>query len=104
MEIDQSILSKIKTNLRISHTALDDDLKDTIAACLADLNVCGVQAPVPDVPHETDPLILNAIKLYCRAAFTDDPGKSTAYMARYDAMKSCLMMAEGYREEAKDDE
>ena len=101
MEINQSLLAKVKTYLRISHTALDDDLKDTIAACLADLNVCGVQAPKQE---ETDPLILNAIKLYCKCAFTDDQAKATAYMARYDAMKSCLMMAEGYREEATDDE
>ncbi len=104
MEISLTLLSKIKTNLRISHTALDDDLKDTIAACLADLNVCGVQEPKTGDKQETDPLILNAIKLYCKAHFTDDTGKSTAYMARYDSMKSCLMMAEDYREEATGDE
>lgn len=104
MEIGQSLLAKIKTNLRISHTALDDDLKDTIAACLADLNVCGVQVPMSAESLEIDPLILNAIKLYCRAAFTDDTEKATAYMARYNSMKSCLMMAEGYREEATGNE
>lgn len=91
MAIDQSILSKIKTNLRISHTVLDEDVEDTIAACLADLEVCGVLDPQTD-----DPLILNAIKLYCRAEYTDDNGKAASYMARYDALKSCLMMAEGY--------
>lgn len=101
MEIDQSLLAKIKANLRISHTALDDDLKDTITACIADLNVCGVHEPNP---RESDPLILNAIKLYCRSAFTDDTAKAEAYMARYDALKSCLMMAEGYREEATNNE
>ena len=103
MAIDQSLLVKIKTNLRISHTLLDEDLSDTIAACLQDLKVCGVQAPVPDDPQETDPLILNAIKLYCRAEYTDDTTKAAAYKARYDALKSCLMMASGYREEAETD-
>ncbi len=98
MEVDQSLLLKIKTNLRISHTALDDDLSDTITACLEDLKVCGVKAPTPIDPKQIDPLILNAIKLYCRVAFTDDTAKAAAYKERYDSLKSCLMMASGYRE------
>lgn len=102
MAIDPSLMLKIKTNLRISHNLLDDDLSDTINACLQDLKVCGVQAPTPDDPQETDPLILNAIKLYCRAEYTDDTSKAAAYMERYDAMKSCLMMASGYREDTAD--
>lgn len=97
MDIDQGLLLKIKNSLRIKHTALDEDVSDTIAACLADLGVCGVQDPGV---QETDPLILNAVKLFCKAAYTDDAEKAAAYQARYDALKSCLMMAGGYREEA----
>ena len=103
MAIDYTLLSKVKTNLRISHTALDDDLADTIEACLADLSVCGVRAPTPDDPQETDPLILNAVKLYCRKEFTDDSGKAAEYQRRYDALKTCLMMSEKYREAAADE-
>lgn len=103
MAIDPQIIRKVKTTLRINHTALDEDLEDTISACLKDLEVCGVQTPVPDDPQETDPLIMNAIKLYCRAEFTDDTGKAADYMARYDALKSCLMMADGYREATSDE-
>lgn len=43
MEIDQGLLTKVKTYLRISHTKLDDDVADSISACLADLRVCGVR-------------------------------------------------------------
>ena len=91
MAIDQTTLDKIKINLRISHNVLDDDLADTISACLADLRVCGVFDPQAD-----DPLILNAIKLYCRAEYTDDTSKAAAYKERYDTLKSCLMMASEY--------
>lgn len=91
MAVDQTTLTKIKNNLRISHTVLDDDLADTISACLADLRVCGVFDPQTD-----DPLILNAIKLYCRAEYTADTSKAAAYKERYDALKSCLMMASEY--------
>jgi len=94
------LLSKIKTSLRIKHTALDGDVADSIAACLADLHVCGVQEPAAEDPQELDPLILNAIKLYCKAEYTDDTVKAAAYLERYNSLKACLMMAGGYREEA----
>ena len=102
MAIDHSLLLKIKNNLRISHSALDDDLSDTIAACLRDLKIYGVQAPTPD-DQQVDPLILNAVKLYCKSEYTDDPVKAAAYLQRYDALKACLGVAGEYKEAAADD-
>lgn len=84
-------LTKIKTALRIIHNVLDDDIEADIAACLADLKVCGIIDP-----QETDPLIYNAIKLWCRSLYTDDTAKGAEYLRRYEALKACLMMAEGY--------
>lgn len=92
-------LTRIKTALRISHDKLDEDIQADIDACLADLDVCGVvYAPTGD------PLVFNAIKLWCRSLYTDDPAKGAEYQRRYDALKSSLMMAEGYGREASDDE
>ena len=84
-------LSKIKLALRIKHNSLDEDIQSDIDACMADLYVCGVTYAT-----EEDPLIFNAVKLWCRAIYTDDPAKGAEYMRRYEALKSCLMMAEGY--------
>lgn len=93
------MLEKIKLSLRISHNKLDEDIQADIDACLADLRVCGVvYAP------ESDPLMLNAVKLWCRAAYTDDTTKAAEYLKRYESLKSCLMMAEGYGWEAAPDE
>lgn len=100
MEIDQGLLTKVKNYLRISHTKLDDDVADTISACLTDLLVCGVRNPSEGTADVIDPLVLNAVKLYCKAEYTDDTGKAAEYMARYNSLKSCLMMANGYREES----
>lgn len=92
------MLSRIKTYLRIKHNALDEDIEADIQACFADLEVCGV------VFAETgDPLIYNAVKLWCRASYTDDTAKAAEYLRRYDALKSCLMMAEGYAWEDSDE-
>ena len=84
-------LLKIKTALRISHNVLDSDIMGDIDACISDLKVCGIIDP-----KETDPLIMNAVKLWCRSLYTDDTGKGAEYLRRYEALKSCLMMAEGY--------
>lgn len=84
-------VDKIKTDLRISHTVLDDDVSDNIDACIVDLEICGIVNP-----SVTDPIILLAIKTWCRSAYTDDTGKAAAYMERYDNIKAMLMMASGY--------
>lgn len=88
---NDTTLTKIKTALRISHNALDEDLRDQVDACLADLSLCGIANP-----QETDALILNALKLWCRANFTDDTNKGAAYMERYNALKASLITAAGY--------
>ena len=97
MAIDQGLLLKVKNSIRISHTALDEDITDTISACLADLQVCGIARDAED------PLILNAIKLYCRSLYTDDTAKAAEWLRRYEELKACLMMAEGYGREAEAD-
>ncbi len=88
-------LTKIKQAIRRTHDKLDDDLQADIDACLADLRSVGVV-----YADETDPLIFNAIKLWCRSLDTDDVAKSAEYMKRYEALKASLMMAEGYGREA----
>ena len=101
--IDSNLIRKVKTKIRIRHNVLDEDVEDTIAACLRDLQIGRIQAPTPADSQEIDPLILNAVKLFCRAEFTDDTGKAADYMARYDALKSNLQMAEAYREATGDE-
>ena len=84
-------LQKIKNGIRISHDRLDDDVMGDIDACLADLAVHGILDP-----QETDPLIFNAVKLWCRSLYTDDVAKGAEYLRRYEALRDCLNMAEGY--------
>lgn len=104
MNITQSLLTKVKKSIRISHTALDEDILDGIRAALSDLRMCGVAEAKLDPAGEVDPLILNAVKLYCKKEYTDDPAKAARYQAGYDALKSSLMMADGYRAEVVADE
>lgn len=88
---ETATVTSVKRALRISHAALDDEIGEEIDACIADLEICGVQ----DVT-ESDRAILAAIKLWCRAEHTDDPRMMQIYRERYDAMKATLQVAEGY--------
>ena len=100
--MDALIKNKLKQGLRITHDRLDDDIEADVEACLADLKLVGII--YADV--DTDPLIFNAIKLWCRSLYTDDTAKAAEYLKRYEALKACLMRAEGYgrpAEEATDE-
>lgn len=94
-----TMLERIKQGIRRNHSKLDEDLQADIDFALGDLKVCGVVYAPDD-----DPLIFNAVKLYCRSANIDDPAKSAEWLRRYEALKACLMMAEGYGREAGADE
>lgn len=56
------MLEKIKTALRISHNKLDNEIQDVIDAAMTSLDVHGINAS----GHDSDPLILNAVKLYAK--------------------------------------
>lgn len=99
----EELLRKIKTSLRISHTVLDDDILDSINECLRELRTLGVKSSMLDVSQELDPLVRSAVKLYCKATYTDDSAKAQRYMDGYDSLKSFLMMAEDYKEAPGDE-
>lgn len=92
-------LEKIKLSLRISHSKLDEDIQTDIDACMADLSVHGITYAKPD-----DPLIINAVKLYCKALYTDDVAKASAFSERYKELRDCLKAAEGYGWEDTNDD
>ena len=92
-------LNKVKVFIRISHNKLDQDITDDIDGCLADLRTHGIVHK-----DDTDPLILNAIKLYCKSIYIDDVTKSAEYLRRYEKMRDTLKAAKGYGWEAGTDE
>lgn len=88
-----SLLDVVKTDLRISHNALDLDIQVTIDSCLIDLKVSGVFNV-----DENDALIAQAVKLYCRAnvGFQKDSEK---YRMAYDSLKTSLSLCGDYNTE-----
>ena len=84
------MLEKVRLALRITTTTFEEEIKDLIAAALADLGIAGVSNE-----DESDPLIIRAVVTYCKANF----GEADEYerlKASYDEQKAQLQIATGY--------
>lgn len=84
------MLAAVKENLRITTNALDTDLQDDIDAALADLQRVGI-----DTSDQSQPLIIKAVKLYCRWQ-QDYMGKGEQYYKAYTGLMQALSLAGDY--------
>ena len=94
------MLEAVRLALPVTSRAYDAEIADLINAALMDLETNGVDA----MNMQTDPLIVQAVKTYCRAHFRS-PADYERLAAAYDAQKGHLMNATGYmkRERGNDD-
>lgn len=89
------MLKSCKKALRISssNTIFDDEIQDIIIAAKKDLNITGVV----NVDIE-DPLIRQAIIMYCKAEFGIDNKDSEKYRNTYELLRNKLSMCGEYNE------
>lgn len=85
------MLGKVKTALRVTTTAFDEEINDLINAACADLGIVGVDA----VADTSDPLLTRAIITYCRVNF-GQPDDYDRLKAAYDEQKAQLISCTGY--------
>ena len=85
------MLEKVKLALAITVDDFDSEIEDLILAALYDLSSNGVLA----LEKQTDPLIVQAVKTYCRAHF-HSPADYDRLLAAYEEMKGHLMHTTGY--------
>jgi hypothetical protein len=83
-------LDKVKMALRISTTALDEELADLIKAAEADLGIAGVV-----LPTELDEICDRAVITYCKLNF-GLPDAVDWLKRSYDEQKAQLVTATGY--------
>ena len=84
------LLDSIKLDQRITHDSLDADLLRLLEEGLADLQGVGV------CTEPVDDRIRSALRMWCRAYTTDDPGKAEQYLERYNALKGALQLSGDY--------
>lgn len=88
------MLESIKLALRIKSSAFDTEINDLIESAKLDLKISGIVNV-----DETDPLIIQAIKTYCKANFALDNKDSERYQASYDSLKQHLSLCGDYNTE-----
>jgi uncharacterized phage protein (predicted DNA packaging) len=88
------MLEKVKMTLRISHSALDEEINDLIEAARLDLNLSGVSSL--KVNDDADPLIIRAIITYVKANFGFDNPDSEKLNQAYTSLKIHLSLAGDY--------
>ena len=85
------MLDAVKLALAITVDDFDDEIEDLIQAALYDLKTNGVNA----LDMQTDPLVKQAVKTYCRAHF-HSPADYDRLLAAYEEQKGHLMNCTGY--------
>lgn len=85
------MLEAVKLALAITVDDFDNEISDLIQAALYDLKTNGVDA----LNMQTDPLIMQAVKTYCRAHF-HSPADYDRLLAAYEEQKGHLMNCTGY--------
>lgn len=91
------LINDIKTALRISHSKLDDEIKQHISACLADMKRLGVAIPDDTENVKDIPLVFAAVKIYCMAQF-DFLEKGELYKKDYEKLRDVLGLSGDYKE------
>ena len=87
---DAALLAKVKTALRVTTDAFDNEIYDLIDASVLDLGLAGITNTVT-----TSPLVLRAVETYCRLHF-GEPDNYDKLKESYDEQKAQMSMATGY--------
>lgn len=86
------MLNKVKTALRLTTTAYDDELQDLINACKADLGLTDIYTI-----NDDDVLIIRCVILYCKMYFgTPNDTDSKRLKQAYDELKGSMLMSSKY--------
>lgn len=86
------MLAKLKTALRIGHSALDEDILNNVDACLLDMKRVGVDTS----DYEHDALLQKCIELYCKSVY-NFAGKGEAFQKAYESTRDAISLCGDYR-------
>lgn len=91
------LCSIVKVRLRIKSAAFDDaEIRPLIEACLKDLARVGIAEA-----SEEDPLVVQAVVLYCKANFGFSDGQER-YQAAYESLRDSMALSGDYGGDGND--
>ena len=87
-----ALLDEVKLSLGITHTKMDEDIQTACNACKKDLYASGVTQT-----NESDDLIKQAVKLYCRYWYNYQ-GQTERWETAYCSLKVALALCGDYNQ------
>lgn len=89
------LLDDIKTALRITHNKLDEDIRQHINSCFADMKRVGIK--IPEDTENCPPLFNTAVKLYVKAHYNfQDKGQD--FQKNYERLRDNMSLYSEYSE------
>jgi hypothetical protein len=89
-----AMLANVKVALRVTHTALDTEITDLIAAARQDLILAGILPAKAN--SDTDALIKRVITTYVKAHFGYDNPDHERLLGAYTHLKLSLLLGDDY--------
>lgn len=86
-------IAKVKLALRITHSKLDTEITATIDTAKAEMERAGILAASVS---ESDELILDAIKTFCKYSFASDEKMREGYFTSWQYQLDCLRKTAAY--------
>lgn len=92
MDFNAYTLGSLMRAVRVKSDAAKQEIEELAEACVLDLNIAGVYVTDP-----SDPLTLQALKLYCKANFGYDSETDTKrFQASYEHLKTLMALSGDY--------
>lgn len=95
--MSSTILSDVKAAIRVKADSANDEIEDLIAACKKDLEIAGVY-----VQDESESLVKQAVKLYCKAHYGYDD-KTEKFQMAYESLRDAMALSGDYVKQEKAD-
>ena len=86
----------VRKRLRITHTSIDDQLTNDVAAAKAELRRVGISST--SVEAQNDSLIDKAIMAYCMWVESSNDKMATGYEAMWETWRDELRKTQGYKD------
>ena len=91
MEITTEFVEEVKRAVRVTASLVDEEIKNLVAACVAEMQIAGVY-----VTDLQDPLAKQAISVYCKAHYGYDE-KTEDFAEAFRALRDAMALSGEYQ-------
>lgn len=92
--VSDELLCTLKRAVRVSSGDADEELSELVEACKTELKLAGVYG------DESDPLYLQAVRLYCKAHYGYDDD-TERFFGAFESLRDSMALSGDYKEKSE---